>query len=101
MIIERDGKFYKQTIIEEEIDPVQEEYKLQAWKDALVNDASERAEYESKLAAIEGLKISDEYKRTLKESLSISSPSGIHQTLVDEQETKVQELNSLRYGDNI
>lgn len=93
--ITRDGKVYKQTIIEEEIDVAQEEYKLQAWKDALVSDARERAEYEAKIAEIDALKIDDEYKAKLKESVPFYSGSGIKPEMVAEHESKVAEIVSV------
>ena len=91
--IKRDGKIYKQY--EEEVDVAQEEYKLQAWKDALVNDAREFEEYQAKIAEIEGVKISSVAKDSLKENVLFHSGSGITQEMVDAQQAKVDELKSL------
>lgn len=92
--ITRDGKVYKQTIIEEEIDVAQEEYKLQAWKDALISDARERAEYEAKITEIDKLKIAADFKAKLKESVPVYSGSGIKPEMVAEHESKVAEIVS-------
>ena len=93
--IKKDGKIYKQTIIEDEVDIVQEEYKLQAWKDALVTDARELAEYKAKILDIEALSVPDDMKETLKKSVMLYSPSGITQSMVSEQQKKVDILNNV------
>ena len=93
--IKKDGKIYKQTIIEDEVDIVQEEYKLQAWKDALVNDSRELAEYQAKIADIDALSIPDDMKATLKSSVMLYSPSSITQKMVDDQQAKVDALNNV------
>jgi len=101
--IYRDGKVYEQTISEVEVDVNAEAYKLQAWKDALANDARELQEYQAKIAEIEALKLDDAYKNKLKEQVSIYSPSGIKQQMIDEQEMIVNEIVSLKAinGDHI
>ena len=93
--IKKDGKIYKQTIIEDEVDIVQEEYKLQAWKDALVTDARELAEYKAKILDIEALSVPEDMKETLKKSVMLYSPSGITQSMVSEQQKKVDILNNV------
>lgn len=93
--IKKDGKIYKQTIIEEEVDIAQEEYKLQAWKDALVTDAREIAEYKAKILDIEALSVPEDMKETLKKSVWLFSPSSINQSMVDEQQKKVDILNKV------
>lgn len=93
--IKKDGKIYKQTIIEEEVDIVQEQYKLQAWKDALVTDARELAEYKAKILDIEALSVPEDMKETLKKSVVLFSPSSINQSMVDEQQKKVDILNNV------
>jgi len=90
-----DGKVYKQTIIEEEIDIIQEQYKLQAWKDALANDEREKQEYLAKLAEVDSLDVKEEYKDKLKENIIYYSGSGITQEMVDEQEKKLADINNV------
>lgn len=101
--IYRDGKVYEQTVSEVEVDVNAEAYKLQAWKDALANDARELQEYQAKIAEIDALKLDDAYKNKLKEQVTIYSPSGIKQQMIDEQEAIVNEIVSLKAinGDNI
>lgn len=91
----KDGMIYEQQVVETPIDPAGEEYKLQAWKDALVNDARELAEYQAKIAEIDGLAVADEHKEKLKQSVIFYSPSGIKQAMVDDQEAKVLEIRDL------
>lgn len=92
--ITRDGKIYRQILSEVEVDVAKEEYKLQAWKDALVSDAREQAEYEAKIAEIDALKIEDEYKQKLKETVPFYSGSGIKPEMVAEQEATVSSIVS-------
>lgn len=99
--ITRDGKVYKQTIIEEEIDIAQEEYKLQAWKDALANDEREKQEYLAKLAEVDSLDIPDDYKKNMKESIIYYSGSSIKQEMVDEQEAKLAEIQNIKKSESI
>lgn len=94
-LIERNGKLYKQIIVEQEIDLAQEEYKLQAWKDALANDAREIAEYEAKLAEIDLLPLDDKYKEMLKMQVTLNSPSGIRQEMIDAQQAIVDNLRNI------
>lgn len=93
MYIEKDGKIYE--VIEREIDIVQEEYKLQAWKDAMANDAREIAEYQAKLAEIDALPLDEKYKEVLKMQVTLSSPSGIRQEMVDAQQAIVDNLRNI------
>lgn len=93
MYIEKDGKIYE--VIEREIDIVQEEYKLQAWKDAMANDAREIAEYQAKLADIDALPLDEKYKEALKMQVTLSSPSGIRQEMVDAQQAIVDNLRNI------
>lgn len=93
--IYRNGKVYEQTISEVEVDVNAEAYKLQAWKDALANDARELQEYQTKIAEIDNLKIDEAYKTKLKEAVPLYSGSGIKQTMVDEHEAKLSEINSV------
>lgn len=93
--IYRNGKVYEQTISEVEVDVNAETYKLQAWKDALVNDARELQEYQTKIAEIDALEIDEAYKAKLKEAVPLYSGSGIKQTMVDEHEAKLSEINSV------
>lgn len=101
MIIQRDGKLYE--VIEREISQSEEEYKLQAWKAAVENDARELQEYQAKIAEIDALKLDDTYKNKLKEQVTIYSPSGIKQQMIDEQEAIVNEIVSLKAinGDHV
>ena len=55
--IYRDGKVYEQTISEVEVDVNAEAYKLQAWKDALANDARELQEYQNNLSVQKSIPI--------------------------------------------
>lgn len=86
-IISKKGKFVQ--VIEQEIDVAQEEYKLQAWKDAIVNDAREYNEWQTKRNEIETFNIPEEYKEILRQNTVLHSGSGITQSMVDEQQTKV------------
>jgi hypothetical protein len=94
-IIERDGKLYKVTTYEEEIDLAQEEYKLQAWKDALIRDAQDYAEYQAKIAEIDALDLKEEHKEALKLSVPFYSGSGIRQEQVDAVEQLVTEAKAV------
>lgn len=93
MYIEKDGKIYE--VIEREIDIDQEEYKLQSWKDALINDAREIEEYNSKIQEINSLPLEDKYKDLLKLQVTISSPSGISQKMIDDQQKIVDNLKKI------
>lgn len=93
MYIEKDGKIYE--VIEREVDIAQEEYKLQAWKDAMANDAREIAEYEAKLAEIDALPLDEKYKEVLKMQVTLSSPSGIRQEMIDAQQAIVDNLRNI------
>lgn len=92
--ITRDGKVYKQTIIEEEVDVAQEEYKLSAWRSALENDARELQEYHAKIAEIDALKISDDFKTKLKQSVSPATNSGIRPEMVIDHEEKMAAISN-------
>ena len=85
-IIQRDGKFYKVTTYEEEIDPAYEAQKLQGWKDAIAKDQQDVAEYKAKLAEIDALDLSDEYKEKLKLAVPFYSGSGIKPEQIAEVE---------------
>lgn len=89
--IKRDGKVYEQIISEVEVDLQAEEYKLQAWKDALVSDAREEAERQAKFAEIDAVDLDEELKETLKAQL-VQSGTGIKQEMVDAQEAKLSEI---------
>ena len=91
----RDGKVYEQIISEVEVDINAEAYKLQAWKDAIANDDRERQEYDAKIAEIDALDISDEYKSKLKQGVILYSGSGIKQEMVDEVEAKLSEISKV------
>lgn len=93
--IYRDGKVYEQTISEVEVDIAAEQYKLQAWKDAIVVDANAHQEYLDKVAEIEALKIDDSYKDKLKQSIQFYSGSGIKQAMVDEVQAKVDAVKAV------
>ena len=93
MYIEKDGKIYE--VIEREIDIDQEEYKLQAWKDALISDQREIDEYNQKIAEIDLLNIDKTYKDKLKLQVILNSPSGITQKMVDEQQIVVDNLRKI------
>lgn len=96
MIIERDGKIYEQIISEREINVTKETYKLQALKDALVNDAREFAEYSAKITEIDNSNLEADLKEALKKSIVFYSPSGIKQEMVEEQEVKIAEINNIK-----
>ena len=89
-IISKEGKFVQ--VIEQEIDVAQEEYKLQAWKDARTNDAREYNEWLTKNNEIESFDIPEEYKNILKQNNVLYSSSGITQDMIDEQQAKVDSL---------
>ena len=89
-ILSKNGKFVQVT--EQEIDIVQEEYKLQAWKDARTNDAREYNEWQTKRNEIESFDIPEEYKEILRQNTILHSGSGITQKMVDEQQAKVDSL---------
>lgn len=93
--IYRNGKVYEQIISEIEVDVAAEEYKLQAWKDALLSDARELQEYQDKIAEIDGLDISVEFKNKLRESVPLYSGSGIKQEMIDEHEAKISAINDV------
>jgi len=95
MIIERDGKFYEQTISEVEIDIEAEKYKLSAWESALEVDALALAEYKAKIADIDALKIDEAFKDKLKESVVFQSPSGIKPEQVEEVRAKVAAIDEV------
>lgn len=90
MFIERDGKVYE--LVEHEVDVAQEEYKLQAWKDAIVSDQMAIAEHQTKIAEVENLKISADLKEKIKEVTILHSGTGITQEMVDAQQAKVDEI---------
>ena len=96
MIIERNGKFYKQTIVEEEIDIESEEKKLQAWKDAIDIDNAEIQATLEKRQEIESLDISDDYKQKLLDNVTFFSGSGITQERLNEQQKIVDEINAIK-----
>lgn len=89
--ITRDGKVYKQTISEVEVDIEAERYTLEAWKGALESDARELQEYQEKIAEIDMLVIPQEFKDKLKSGVFLSG-SCISKEMVDEQEAKVSEI---------
>lgn len=91
----KNGIVYEQTLSEVEIDLATEEYKLQAWKDALVSDARERAEMEAKLAEIDKLTLDKDSKERIK-SQFVHSHSGITKKMVDEQQAKLDEIYSIK-----
>ena len=83
----KNGKFVQVT--EEVIDVAQEEYKLQAWKDAIANDEREFSEWQAKHDEIESFDIPEEYKEILRNNVILHSGSGITQKMVDEQQARV------------
>lgn len=93
MYINYEGKIYK--VIEEDIQVKQEEQKLSAWESAIENDAQELQTYNDKLSEIESFNIPEEYKNKLKETVTLYSPSGIKQSMVDEQRQKVNDIKAL------
>lgn len=93
--IQRDGKIYEQIISEREVNLEEEQYKLDAWKAALENDARELAEYQAKLAEVEALEIKEELKEKLRDAVTVNSPSGIKQEMVDEHEAKLASIVSV------
>lgn len=93
--IQRDGKIYEQIISEREVNLEEEQYKLDAWKAALENDAREFQEYQAKLAEIEVSNLNTELKEKLRNAITVSSPSGIKQEMVDEQESKLSSIVSI------
>lgn len=90
--IKRDGKIYEQIISEREVDLVEEEYKLQAWKDAIASDERELQEYQAKIAEIDALDVKDEFKNKLKEGVQFFSESGIKPEMVTEQESILEAI---------
>lgn len=93
MYINYEGKIYK--VVEEDVQLDKEQYKLEAWESAVQNDKREIDEYNAKIAEIEAFDIPPEYKATLKESVTLSSPSGIKESMVDTQRAIVEEIKSL------
>lgn len=87
------GVVYEEQVSQVPVNIEAENYKLEAWKAAIANDARELAEYQAKIADIDALPIADEYKEILKQKVVLSSPSGITQAMVDEQQARVDAIN--------
>jgi hypothetical protein len=96
--IYRDGKVYEQTIIEEEVFLADKERKLQSFREAIANDERELAEYQAKIAEIDTLDISDEYKEKLKGSIQFYSGSGIRPIQITQLESEVNEIQNIING---
>lgn len=96
VLVLKDGKYVDITEIDVNI---QEEInKLNAWKNALINDLREIEEYNSKIAEINLLNIPNEFKEDLKRNVLLYSGSGITQAVIDEQQERVNIL--LQNGTN-